>query len=70
MYRMNILDNMKSLLFCINTFGFIRTIDVIYSENQPGSEPGKFGPDPGRWGLQGTSDTKSIETRKKALKLI
>ena len=34
---MNILDNFKSLFFCFHTFGVRRTIDVLDSENQPGS---------------------------------
>jgi len=33
----NILDNFKSHLFCFHTYGVSRTIDVIDSENQPGS---------------------------------
>ena len=38
---MNILDNLKSILFCFHTFGVRRTID---SENQPGSgAPGLTG---------------------------
>ena len=36
-YFMNILDNFKSILFCFHTFGVRRTIDVLDSENQPGS---------------------------------
>ena len=36
-YVMNILDNFESLLFCFHTFGVRRTIDVLDSENQPGS---------------------------------
>jgi len=36
-YRMNILDNLNSLLFCFHTYGVRRTIDVLDSENQPGS---------------------------------
>ena len=34
---MNILDNSKYILFCFHTFGVRRTIDVLDSENQPGS---------------------------------
>ena len=34
---MNILDNIKSLLFCFHTSGVRRTIYVLDSENQPGS---------------------------------
>jgi len=38
---MNILDNLKSILFCFHTFGVRRNID---SENQPGSgAPGLTG---------------------------
>ena len=36
-YETNILDNIKSLLFCFHTFGARRTIDVLDSKNQPGS---------------------------------
>ena len=36
-YWMNILDNIKIILFCFHTFGVRRTIDVLDSENQPGS---------------------------------
>ena len=35
---MNILDNFKSFLFWFRTFGVRRTIDVLDSENQSGSE--------------------------------
>ena len=65
-YRMNILDNCKSLLFCDHTLGVRRTIDVLDSENQPGS--GKIRT--GSGALEGTSDTKSMKTKKKALKII
>ena len=34
---MNILDNIERLLFCFHTVGVRRTIDVLDSENQPGS---------------------------------
>ena len=37
-YLTNILDNNKSLLFCFHTFGVRRTVDVLDSENQPGSD--------------------------------
>ena len=33
----NILDNFESHLFCFHTFGVRHTIDVLDSENQPGS---------------------------------
>ena len=36
-FKANILDNFKSLLFCLHTFGVRRNIDVLDSENQPGS---------------------------------
>ena len=36
-YKMNILDNFKSIIFCFHTFGVRRLIDVLDSENQPGS---------------------------------
>ena len=39
---MNILDKFKSLLFCFHTFGVRRTIDVLDSENQPGSGSDKI----------------------------
>ena len=62
---MNVLDNFKSLLFCFHTFGVRRTIDVLDSITSP--DPVKFGPDPdqGPYGLQGTSDTKRMKTKKK-----
>ena len=41
-YSMNILDNFKSLLFCFHTFDVRRSIDVLDSENQPGSGPVKI----------------------------
>ena len=66
---MTILDNFISLLFCFHIFGVRRTIDVLDSENQPGSGSVKFGPDPGLQGLQGTSDSKSMKTKKKAYKI-
>ena len=36
---MNILDNFKSLFYCLHTFGVRRSIDILDSV--------KFGPDPG-----------------------
>ena len=48
---MNILDNIESLLFCFHTFGVRRTIDVLDSENQPGS--GKIRTGSGARGLTG-----------------
>ena len=54
--------------FCIyfmNTFGVRRTIDVLYSESQPESEKIRTDPDPELQGLQGTSDTKSMKTKKR-----
>ena len=67
-YRMNILDHCKSPLFCFQTFGVRRTIDVLDSETS--RYPVNFGPDPGPEGLQGTSDTISMKTKKKVLKII
>ena len=50
-FKTNILNNLKSLLFCYHTFGVRRTIDVLDSETQfkfgPDPDPFKFGPDPG-----------------------
>ena len=37
-YKMQFLDNFKSLLFCYLTFGVRRSINVLDSENQPGSK--------------------------------
>ena len=62
---MNILDNILML-----SFGVRRTIDVLDSENQPGSGSVKMRAGPGAQGLQGTSDTKSMKTKKKAYKII
>ena len=44
---LNILDILKGLLFCLNTSGVRRSIDVLDSENQSRSGSVKFGPDPG-----------------------
>ena len=67
---MNILDNIKSLLFCVHTFGVRRTIDVLDSENQSGF--GKIRTGSGALGITGerTSDTKSIRTKMKDFKII
>ena len=54
---MNILDNFKSLLFCHHIFGARRSIDVLDPE-----KPARIR------GLQRTSDTKSIKTKKEGLK--
>ena len=40
LYWMSILDAVKNLLFCFQTFGGRRSIDVLDSENQPGSGSG------------------------------
>ena len=48
---MNILDNRKGLLFCYHTFGVRRIIDVLDSENQPGSGSGKIRTGSGAIGL-------------------
>ena len=37
LHGMNIVYNLKILLFCFNTFGGRRSIDVLDPENQPGS---------------------------------
>ena len=39
---MIILDNFESFLYCFHTYGVRRTIDVLDSENQPGSGSGKI----------------------------
>ena len=36
-YEAKVLDNFKSHIFCFYTFSVRRTIDVLDSENQPGS---------------------------------
>ena len=38
--KANIIDNLKSHLFCFHTFGVRRAIDVLDSENKPGSGSG------------------------------
>ena len=43
-YGMNILDNIKSLLFCVHTFGARRSVDVLDPETSP--DPVKYGPNP------------------------
>ena len=55
---MNVLDNFIGILFCFHIFSVKRSIDVLDSENQPGS--GKI-----RKGIQRTSDTKSMKTKTK-----
>ena len=41
---MNILENLKPLLFYFHTFGVRRSIDILGSANQPGSGSGTLGP--------------------------
>ena len=41
-YIIIILDNFDSFLLCFHTFGTRRTINVLYSENQPGSGSGNI----------------------------
>ena len=60
-YKMNILDNFKSLLCSFHTFGLRSSIDVLCSV------PLKFGPDTGS-GSRAYS--KSVKTKKKASKYI
>ena len=36
-FKAKVFDNFKSHLFCFHTFGVRSTIDVLDSENQPGS---------------------------------
>ena len=57
---MNILYKFKSLLFCLYSFGVRRTIDLLDSENQPGS---------GALGLK-VDNSQKIKTKEKALKII
>ena len=64
---MNILDNFKSA-FLFSYFWCQTYHNVLDLENQPGS--GQILPDPGPQALQGTSDTKSMKTKKKALKIV
>ena len=52
-YRLNILDNIKSLLFCVHTFGVRRTLYVLDSENQSGSGKIQTGSRSGALGLTG-----------------
>ena len=52
-FKANILDNFKSLLFCFHTFGVRRTIDVLDSENQPGSGSVQIRTGSGALGLTG-----------------
>ena len=65
---MNILDNIKSLLFCFHTFGVRRTIDVLDSENQPGSGSAKIrtgsGTGSGALGLTGDVRHQKYENKK------
>ena len=66
-FKANIIDNLKSHLFCFNTFGVRRIID---SENHPGSIQIRTRSGSGDLGLTGTSYTKSMKTKKKAYKII
>ena len=68
--KANILDNYENHPFCFNNFGVRRTIDVLDSENQPGSGSVKIRTGSGTPGLTGTSDTKSMKTKKKAYEII
>ena len=52
---MNILDDIKDLLFCLHTFGVRRTKDLLIQ---------KTSPDPGLYGLQGMSDNRSRKVEK------
>ena len=61
--KMNILDNITILLFCLHTFGVRRTIDELDSENQPGS--GQIRTGSGALGL--TGDQK-YRNKKEGLK--
>ena len=65
-YWMNILDNIKSLLFCFHTFGVRRTIDVLDSENQPGS--GKIRTGSGALGLTGDVWHQKYKNKKEGVK--
>ena len=65
-FWLNILDNFKSLLFCFHTFGVRRSIDVLDSENKPGSGSGSRA-------LRLTEDVyhlESMKTKKKAFEII
>ena len=58
---MNILYYIKRLLFYFHTFGVRRTIDVLDSENQPGSGSGYIRTGYGALGLKGM---KKYENQK------
>ena len=59
-FQANILDNSNSHLFCFHTFGVRRTIDVLDSENQPGS---------GALGLTDDVYHQKYENKKEGLKI-
>ena len=63
---MNILDNIKSLLFYFHTFGVRRTIYVLDSENQPGS--GKIRTGSGALGLTGDVWHQKYKNKKGGVK--
>ena len=65
---MNILDNIKSLLFCCHTFGVRRTIYVLDSENQPGSGSGKIQTGSGALGLTGDVLHQKYNNKKEGVK--
>ena len=61
-YKVNILANFKTLLFCFHAFSVRRTIDVLDSENQPGS--GKIRTGSGTLGLTGDVRHKKQKRRR------
>ena len=70
-YWMNILDNIKSLLFCFHTSGVRRTIYVLDSENQPESGSVQIRTVSGSGALGLTRDVwyQKYETKKRLIKL-
>ena len=53
---MNILDNIKSLLFCLHTCGVKRPIFALDTENQPGFGKIRTGSESGSGALGRTGD--------------
>ena len=65
---MNILDKFKSILFCFHTFGVRSTIDVLDSENQPGSGSGKIQTGSGALRLKGDTWHQKYSIKKEGFK--
>ena len=69
-FKKNILDILNTLLFCFHTFSVRRTIDVLASENQPGSGSVQIRPGFGFEGsraYRGRLTTKVLKQKRRPL---